>query len=47
MVVPPARHWAICRGLRFFDDACWCDVSVLALFIDPPLIGNVGLASCR
>jgi hypothetical protein len=46
-IVPPACHWATCRGLRFFDDARWCDVWVLVLFTDSPFIGDVGLASCR
>jgi hypothetical protein len=47
-VVPLARFCsATCWGLRFLDDARWCDVRVLALFMDSPFITGVGLARCR
>jgi hypothetical protein len=36
-LVLPARCWETWRGLRHFDDVCWCVVRAMGLVLGHPL----------
>jgi hypothetical protein len=42
-LVLPARCWTTWRGLRCYDDVCWCDARAIGTILGHPFISLVGL----